>query len=268
MDNRASAWSVTINNPQPSDYEEIAIARQKGWKVEGQVEKGEEGTLHLQLAVRTPQVRFSAVKKQFSRAHIEPARNVTALSKYVAKAATRVAQLPSGSDKYPSLSRFWELVAIRLNAGHETWTWDDKEAFHTDESMENKHVVFYRQRTHDKVASDPLKTLDEVTATLIGEGYHVEGIAANPSTRVAFKKWWGHILYRAMETLRQTDEQRVQVPEFNSTATEHSQLDADDDARTTPSPRVLEGSSRTGESPQGESDASRSTYSEGSHEDC
>lgn len=256
MDNRASAWSVTINNPLPSDYEEIERARQKGWKVEGQVEKGAEGTLHLQLMVRTPQVRFSAVKKTFARAHIEQARNAAALTSYVTKAATRVAELPSGSNRYPSLSRYWELVAVRLNAGHETWTYDDKEAFHTDESQENKHIVFYRTRHQEEIARDPLKMLDEVTGQLIGEGYHVEGIAANPSTRVAFKKWWGRILYRAMETLRQTDENCVSTATENTAPDEHNQLNADDNSRTPPPDRVLEGQLRQvqAEYPQQEDD--------------
>jgi len=73
MTDRATVWSVTINNPTPSDEEGIALARQRGWQVEGQKEKGSEGTEHYQLMVKTPQVRFSAVKKAFPRGHIEAA---------------------------------------------------------------------------------------------------------------------------------------------------------------------------------------------------
>lgn len=96
---RATCWSLTINNPTKSDEEWIQQARQKGWQVEGQLEKGKEGTEHYQLMVKTPQVRFSAVKKQFPRAHIEIARNPAALAQYVAKEETREADLPKASDK-------------------------------------------------------------------------------------------------------------------------------------------------------------------------
>ena len=85
---RASVWSVTINNPTQTDEYNISEARQKGWKVEGQLERGEQGTEHYQLILRTPQVRFSAVKQVFPRAHIEVARNVGALTAYVHKEDT------------------------------------------------------------------------------------------------------------------------------------------------------------------------------------
>lgn len=256
MDNRASAWSITINNPTESDYEELARARQKGWKIDGQLEKGAEGTPHLQLIARTPQVRFAAVKKAFSRAHIEPARNAAALANYVTKEATRAGQLPTGSDRYPSLSRYWEMIAVQLNHGHRDWTCDDKEAFHGIDSPDQQQATFYNEDTQAEMHRDPLKVLDDVTARLIGEGYHVEGIAANPSTRAAWKKWWAAICFRSIETVRQTDS--VQVPPTNVSEEEYNQLNADDHARPQTASGVLEGYDGTCDSPQGESDASRS----------
>lgn len=205
---RASCWSLTINNPTEKDYEEIEVARQKGWTVEGQLEKGEEGTYHLQLKLSTPQVRFSAVKKSFSRAHIEIARNPAALGTYVAKEDTRVAGLPTTQDKYPSLSKYWHLIATYLNAGQPTWTWDDKTAFHAGESQEAKRCILYSDSMDKEVRSDPLRILDRVSENLIAEGYHVETIAMNPAVRSAWKKWWRAICYRALsqpQTDRQTD---------------------------------------------------------------
>lgn len=93
MTDRGTCWSLTINNPTQDDEDAIHIARQKGWKVEGQKERGEQGTEHYQLMLRTPQVRFSAVKKQFPRAHIELARNPSALATYVSKEETRLQPL-------------------------------------------------------------------------------------------------------------------------------------------------------------------------------
>jgi len=270
-DNRSSAWSVTINNPQPSDFEEMAVARQRGWQVDGQVEKGEEGTPHLQLLVRTPQVRFAAVKKAFARGHIEPARNVAALQRYVHKEDTRVGQLPIASDRYPSLSKYWELVATSLNAGHRAWT-EDKDAFHVIESIDDKACHLYRPEDDAELGRDPLKVLDQVTADLISDGYHVEGIACNPATRSAFLKWHRRILYRAMVAMADTDKQTdrqtdsVQVPETEVSPEEHNQLDADDDARTQASYGVLEGIHRpiTRDSPP----PSCPPHKESSREDC
>ena len=62
-------------------------------EVTGQLEKGEEGTLHIQGMVRTQSVRFAALKKALPRAHIEIARCPAALAKYVSKVETRIAPL-------------------------------------------------------------------------------------------------------------------------------------------------------------------------------
>lgn len=79
MTDRATAWSLTINNPTQADEESIQLARQKGWQVIGQLEEGENGTKHYQLLLKTSRIRFGGVKKLFPRAHIEVARNVAAL---------------------------------------------------------------------------------------------------------------------------------------------------------------------------------------------
>lgn len=82
---RASCWSITINNPP-----DVIECNVPGWKLDGQLEKGESGTTHFQGMLKTPQVRWSAVKSQFPTAHIEKAVNPKALAKYVKKEETRV----------------------------------------------------------------------------------------------------------------------------------------------------------------------------------
>lgn len=90
MGERGSCWSITVNNPTLADMEpELPPC----WKLTGQLESGEEGTTHYQGMLSTPQVRFSAVKKVFQRAHIELARNKAALAKYVHKDDTRIAEV-------------------------------------------------------------------------------------------------------------------------------------------------------------------------------
>jgi len=185
---RATCWSVTINNPIPPDEENIALARQKGWKVDGQLEKGAQGTLHYQLCVKTPQVRFSAVKKAFPRAHIEVARNAPALAAYVGKSETAVAPLPSQSESYPSLSKFWELIYGCLDL-----VWGSHPRF------PGKDCDRFRE---------PMRAFDIMVSQLIAEGYHVESIACNPLTRSMWKLYHPAIIQRQRAVIvRQTDSQ-------------------------------------------------------------
>lgn len=186
---RATCWSVTINNPEQSDEEAIALARQKGWKVVGQKECGAEGTEHYQLMVRTPQVRFSAVKRQFPRSHIEVARNPQALETYVTKEDTRVAGLPSNQDRYPSFTKFIDLV-------YEYYTALGKDGF--DYVLLSDGVCrFYRDEEERRWTTEPLLMLDRATRHLISQGYYVEQIAGNPAIRSQWKLFWREMMLRS-----------------------------------------------------------------------
>lgn len=191
-DKRATAWSVVINNPTASDEEAINQARQRGWRVEGQLEKGENGTPHYQLMVKTPQVRFAAVKKMFPRAHIDEARNVAALEQYVQKDETRIGELPSQSEFYPSLAKFWILFT----------NWYDNEKFPTGDAS-------YNSAPYGDAA---LSLLDEFIADIITKGYHVETMGVNPQIRACVKNYLEAILIRSRNEIaenirRQTDRQ-------------------------------------------------------------
>lgn len=87
---RATWWSITINNPTQDDFK--ALADPPTWvkRVKYQQEVGGDGTPHIQGAVNTAQVRFSAIKEWLPRAHIEVAKDKKALLKYVEKAETAV----------------------------------------------------------------------------------------------------------------------------------------------------------------------------------
>jgi len=215
---RSTCWSLTINNPSSADEEQINLARQRGWKVEGQLEKGVEGTPHYQLRLTTPQVRFSAVKRAFPRGHIESARDPVALGKYVTKEATKVADLPTGQSAYPSLSKFWELIYLHYNT-EDSHGWD---CLSLDEAVE-----FYDETKNDEFTNTPLVVFDRAVRSIILAGFHVESIAANPSTRSMWKLYARELMSRshkslraqasvALETDRQTDsvqeEQEVIVP--------------------------------------------------------
>lgn len=205
MSDRATSWSITINNPTPKDEEEIALARQKGWKVEGQLEKGAEGTPHYQLLVKTPQVRFSAVKKAFSRAHIEVARNVAALEQYVNKEETRIGALQQTSDKYPSLQRLWDMMA--------DWSEDHPRL---------------RKGQYLSVSGEAwLPFFDQFIKELIEDGYVVETMAVNPQIRSSIKSYGSSIITRSINRKndsidRQTDRQTDSQPDLDEKSSQLS----------------------------------------------
>jgi len=201
---RATCWSLTINNPTPQDEEHIALARQKGWKVDGQLEKGAEGTPHYQLILRTPQVRFSQVKKAFPRAHIEIARNPAALQVYTHKTDTREGSLPASSERYPSLTRFWELILGELDG-------------FPDPLSSNGKVGQQRR----------LDFLDDRTRDLIRQGYYVETLAINPQTRSAFAKFAPELYARVLtdRQTRQTAQEIVVPTTYNQHGVEEEESD-------------------------------------------
>lgn len=203
---RSSVWSVTINNPTSGDEECLALARQMGWKVEGQLEKGEEGTPHYQLCVRTPQVRFSAVKKAFPRGHVEAARSAPALKRYVEKEEGRLAPLPTTQEMYPSLSKFWDLVVQHIDA--DNWytiaVWQGLEEW------------------NERKAGGPLLTPDlaltRAVNDLIADGYHIESLAVNPQVISAWRKYHkGLILrvYKERKAAALETEESVSLPMVN-----------------------------------------------------
>lgn len=220
MSQRASSWSVTINNPTASDEEYIALARQKGWKVEGQKEVGDSGTPHYQLLVKTPQVRFSAVKSQFPRAHIEVARNVAALEQYVNKEETRVGQLPTQSEFYPSMAKtytmWYDWVESSPKYSKGQWVNFTPEGF----------LEAFDNFAHDKIC----------------DGYYLETIAVNPQVRSAIKKFGFSILVRESNKLktdsidrqtdRQTAENKVEVDVINGPSSSRSQSPSSSSCRS------------------------------------
>ena len=191
MSDRATCWSVTINNPTRSDDDNIALAKQKsGWAVYGQKEVGESGTEHYQLMITTPQVRFSAVKKAFPRSHIEVARDRKALTKYVNKEDTRTGVLPTNSN-YPSMSQMWDSFAEYYEANFK------KHLCHYDWSPEKRLLVFDAFIKHEII-----------------NGKYVETMAVNPQIRSIVKNYLSEIIHRSLshrQTDRQTDSENLSV---------------------------------------------------------
>lgn len=90
---KGSFWMMTINNPT---QDEIALSNKPTdprWNTDGQLERGENGTVHLQFRLHTHQCRGTEVKRMYPRAHIELCRNEHASKRYCEKEETRVSPL-------------------------------------------------------------------------------------------------------------------------------------------------------------------------------
>lgn len=184
---KASAWSVTINNPTADDLREWEQLKGYSWvrEVKGQMERGENGTLHIQGFVKTQHIRFSQIKRALTRAHIEKARNEAALVNYVQKEETRVAAIPTAkiATQKDVQRRLMQMTLEKyLQGGRE----NTKEGFYSWlelETVKNKHF--------------PEIWLDAAVKMLILDGYFgIEFVVSNPQVRTAFKKYFCEIIIR------------------------------------------------------------------------
>jgi len=177
MSERGCCWSITINNPTESDTK----CDQPGWSLEGQYEVGAEGTRHFQGILKTGrQVRFSAVKRVFPRAHIEVARNRKALEAYVKKEETRVGEFAGTA--IPNMFQFQDTIAT---------DWDSK--VFQERWMDEATAKLYK---HD-INEMALAYVDELVAQHIVQGGRgLEFIAINPMWRSSWKKFWPYIIRR------------------------------------------------------------------------
>lgn len=238
---RASAWSITINNPSTFDLESWQNATAIPWVVEakGQVEQGEEGTPHIQGFLKTQQVRFSQVKKAFPRAHIEVARNPTALAQYVVKNETRlqaiqqvqvatprliqtalsskvleILVLKNEPYQYAKLGGTWRRTVLDWPAGMEP---TDKTDRQTD------WVAWLVNKNKEYLKANAESLVDEVVETLIESGYMmVEFIMANNQVRTAYKKYLPSICIR---NARQAQNDQEAPPQDDSETSVSAQDD-------------------------------------------
>lgn len=207
-DDRGTCWSITINNPTEDEVKDgqLLIQLNPGWKCTGQMEVGKDGTPHYQGMLMTNQVRFSAVKKVFTRAHIEKAKNKAALSKYVHKSETRVSEVADAVSNIPTLFEYQHTIAAR---------WDDAEwtkLFRDSDLPVEKTVMTYVDRL---VAQD-------IEAGMCG----VEYIAVNPMWRSAWGKFWKQMVSRERKLRQKTDAQDIEDGENIRHAPSESEEDS------------------------------------------
>lgn len=190
-DSRASYWSITINNPTDDDKAQWSALGQQPWvkTVEGQLERGtEQGTLHIQGYVKTQHGRFlQKLRAALPRAHVEIAKNPTALVKYCKKEETRVGKIESVRTAGPGDVQNAVYQDLLYNGRNYYNNWNlDQDAF-----QENIQRYSYDIRQNWE------SHLDDAVKYLIKAGFYgVEFAAANQQIRFAFKKYLPEILYR------------------------------------------------------------------------
>lgn len=176
---RSTCWSITINNPTKEEVD--AWTSIPGWKLVGQYEEGgKTGTPHFQGMLTTPQVRCSAVKRVFPRAHIEIARDKGALAVYVNKEDTRVATYEATG--VPSLFEYHDKIASLWNESE----WNRRR-------LDDLYCKRYKWDFGDMA----LGYVDDLVALEIEKGQRgIEFIAINPMWRSAWKKFYHSIITR------------------------------------------------------------------------
>jgi len=161
-------------------------------EVSGQVEKGQEGTVHIQGMLKTQSVRFAQVKKALPRAHIEAAKNPAGLAKYVVKPETRVSSIPTVRTATQSdIQRqvYNQVIAdcYRLEQNRYGEAFDILKC--DDNYLLNKYTQHIRMYWESYV--------DTAVRILIRQGYYgIEFVMSNPQVRTAFRKYLVEICYR------------------------------------------------------------------------
>ncbi len=114
-------WVYTINHPTPEDEEQLGKAYSKDVVTYGGQahEIGEQGTPHLQgfVVFKTKQ-RLTAVKKYFTRAHLEPMNGKIEDSvKYISKQNPPVFYGEAPVDAGEKEKKRWEQALAAAKAG-------------------------------------------------------------------------------------------------------------------------------------------------------
>lgn len=209
---KASCWSVTINNPTQEDLEAWKNAKMLHFVKEasGQLERGENGTPHIQGLLRTEYVRFSQVKKAFPRAHIEKAKNIFALTQYVEKEETRIGELKANKVATPQVvqERLTSIVEdfIFHKGFPTTWkytfsrdctrkVWVQEILYEAEEYQYEFRASVYRNSEWIKDHADMV--IDRAVSQLIEEGFFgIEFAIANNQVRNGYKKYLPSIIIR------------------------------------------------------------------------
>jgi len=229
-----TCYSVVINNPTDTDRLQIDAARALGWRVVGQLEEGESGTPHYQLAITAP-VDWKHMKSHFKRANIQEAEDPEALEKYCTKKKTRVvnfttpkAEKPKKESNYSSADFYNDVF---------------QEIYEQHEDAADGLIQ------HD----DSLKVFDAAVSQLVVEnGYAIAIRATRPDVRSAYRKYryamWSvfHAENIAVENIQDADDDTtIEQDAGGPLGEEHDDSEAEEEGSGSGTDYDTEGSSET-----------------------
>lgn len=202
---KSSYWSITINNPTEDDFIRWEGLKGEKWvkKVMGQLEKGENGTPHIQGMLNTDSVRFAQIKRVLPRAHIEVAKKPAALERYVQKEDTRLAPIQTTR------------VATQADIQRECLSLALSDYQRHNMRAPNTQDEFYNWMTSHSVQYRPWaeSLLDASVKKLVREGYYgIEFVMCNPQVRLAFKKYFCEIVIREYGRPQVSAQDPIQAP--------------------------------------------------------
>lgn len=192
MSIRGTCWSVTWYPPTDSMNYEVSKAEIEayskrqlapGWKLQGQMEQcPDTKRYHFQAMLKTPQVRCSAVINAMDKAHIELAKNKSALASYVTKEESRVATIES-TQAIPTLFEYQGMIA-------EKYVEEECKAF----IAKRMELTEWKEQYGEAF----VKYIDSLVAKDIKSGRRgAEYIAVNPMWRSAWKLFGPEIISRS-----------------------------------------------------------------------
>jgi len=175
---RATCWSLTLFNDEEKGV------HPPGWKLTGQYEEcPETKKKHFQGMLKTPQVRFSEIKRQYPRAHIEVARNPLLLTAYVHKENSRVADYTPC--QVMNMFQLQDVIAGDWNAEEWTKYWNE----HLTLGLKNGRLP-----DMDDIA---MKYVRSLVAKRIESGQRgLEFTSINPMWTTSWKYFWRQIITR------------------------------------------------------------------------
>lgn len=176
---KATFWSLThwLTDGRTREGFDMLVANMpSNWAIEGQIEQGrsEDGRVHCQMLLKTPQTRGTRIGKFFPSTHIEAGRKFFALKNYVHKEETRVEEFKTVENRSPQ----WHVVRDRF------YEWYVTE--HAD------------QLTFNVDDEEKLKYWDIFIGISLEEGMNVDVLGVNPQYRSCIMRYWTNMVRRTL----------------------------------------------------------------------
>lgn len=230
---KATSWIITLNNPTADELIGWENVKQNHFVKEavGQIEKGEEGTPHIQGYLRTDSVRFSQIKKLFPRAHIEVAKNAIATKQYCQKTDTRVEKLVTTELNtsihqavYEETINWWRHNKLSTEENGNFTARDEVKSREWAISVGLPQCGFLSESIREKIYDTAISNM------IISGVKHIEFIAVNNLTRSAFKKYFPALIIRENGYVKERERLEKERKESETSISQQTLCEIEDES--------------------------------------